>query len=68
MQHLLKRIKKLEDDRDRVKHLFSLGHITLPQAKKRLISIQSSIAGILDKLPEYERQMYLIKKEMPDSL
>ena len=68
MEEARKRIRQLEKEKDNVKHMHALGHITIAEAKKRLLCIESAIAQAMEKLPEYERQLLVIRKELGESI
>lgn len=59
-----KRIAELEREGEKVKSMHFLSRIPLSYAKQRIIEINNEVASLLAKLPEGEKELHLIKKEL----
>jgi hypothetical protein len=57
------RIKELEREIERVKSQFSLGRMSLVLSKKRVLALEKELAMHVKKLPEHQREIYLLRKE-----
>ena len=55
MEEARKRIRQLEKEKDNVKHMHALGHITIAEAKKRLLEGLDDIGITLKHEPEITR-------------
>lgn len=56
-------IRKLERDIDRIKMLHNLKRMTHDAAKQEISRMEEKLLVHVASLPEYERQIYLIRKE-----
>jgi hypothetical protein len=63
MPSLNARIKELEREIERVKSQFHLGRMSLALSKKRILHMEKELALLVRKLPEAEREVYLLRKE-----
>jgi hypothetical protein len=63
MPDLHKQIKELERDIEKVKSQFSLGKASLNFSKKRVLELEKELFALVSRLPEDERDVYLLRKE-----
>ncbi len=60
---IYREIKQLEREIDSIKLLHKLGKMPLADAKSKIKNLDAKLMKFLDKLPEYDKHLYLIKKE-----
>jgi len=60
---IYKQIKELEREIDTIKMLHSLGKMNLNSAKAKIKNLDAQLMKHVEKLPEYDRHLYMIKKE-----
>ena len=63
MQGTHARIKILEREIDRVKTQFHFGRMSLAISKKRILELERELALLVGRLPEHEKEIYLLRKE-----
>ncbi len=63
METLHQTIKSLERDLAKIKFLHSLGKITNDSAREQVKILERQLMTHVDKLPPYEREQYMIRKE-----
>ena len=56
-------IRRLERDIERIKMLHNLKRMTHDAAKSEIKQLEEKLLLHVNALPEYERQVYLIRKE-----
>lgn len=54
----------LEREITKIKTLYMLGSVSYESAKERIIELDSQIKKLLQCLPEQEREIYMLKKEI----
>ncbi|GEM_PF-6960350 len=64
MQEIYKQIDALEKELEKVKTHFNLGKISLDFSKKRILQIERHRSHLLSKLPDHERELYIMRKEL----
>jgi len=64
LESVRKRIAELEKESERIKSMHFLSQISLSDAKQRISKINEEIRELLKHLPEHERELYNIKKEL----
>jgi hypothetical protein len=60
---IYRQIKLLEKEIDTIKMLHSLGKMNLLSAKNKIKNLDAQLMKHVEKLPEYDKHLYLIKKE-----
>lgn len=63
MQDIHARIKALEKEIEQVKSQFSLGKASLDFSKKRVSQLEAQLSHLVEKLPEHEREIYMLRRE-----
>jgi hypothetical protein len=60
---IYRQIKLLEREIDTIKMLHSLGKMNLLGAKTKIKDLDARLMQHVEKLPEYDKHLYMIKKE-----
>ncbi|MBI4170800.1 MAG: hypothetical protein HY514_03835 [Candidatus Aenigmarchaeota archaeon] len=63
MDAVYRKIRELEKELERVKSQFHLGKASLEFSKKRVLQLEKELSRLIRKLPEHERDIYLLRKE-----
>ncbi len=63
MHDVHQHIKELEKEIGRIKSEFSLGKISLDFSKSRIRQLEKELAHLVQRLPEHERELYMLRKE-----
>ena len=56
-------IKQIERDIEQIKSLHNFGRIDVADARTEIKELNADLMNLVNQLPEYDRHMYLIKKE-----
>ena len=64
MQEIYRQIDAMEKELERAKSHFNLGKVSLDFSKKRILQLERHRSHLLSKLPDHEREMYLMRKEL----
>ncbi|MEM7819449.1 MAG: hypothetical protein QXD48_01325 [Candidatus Aenigmatarchaeota archaeon] len=60
---IYREIRQIEKEIERIKMLQRLGKMELKQAKIMIKNLDAKLMSHVNKLPEYDRQLYMIKRE-----
>jgi len=60
---LYAQIKQIEREMEKIKELHDFGRIDAADARTEIKNLDAELMKFVNQLPEYDRHMYLIKKE-----
>ena len=62
MDHIYKKLRELEKEIEATKSQFSLGKASLDFSKRKVTRLEKDLSHLVGKLPEQEREVYLLRK------